>query len=399
MAPATNGRPSATHRTDVAIIGGGAVGLFVAYYLLTRRSRCRVAVVERDPAYALASTPRASGGVRRLFSLDENIELSNHSIPVYERFAELMEVDGQKPDIGFRKNGYLFIVPPAGVPTLERNFECQCRHGVNVEWLEPARLKERFPSMRVDDLGAAVQSPDDGWLDPYAVLMGLRKKARALGCELIDDEVTAIGCNGKLANSLALKSGSSVEAEFVVNAAGAWAQPICAMAGIEVPITPLRRYEHFFECEETIEPLPYLKDVNRLAFRTEGKGYSGGVPTLTEKRGFNFEIDHDYFDAVVWPALAHRFPQFERTKCRSTLPGLYDQNDFDGNPIIGPCEGECDNLYLAAGFSGHGLMHAPATGRAIAELILDRGYETLDLRRLGFGRLARGEPCPEEGII
>jgi FAD-dependent oxidoreductase domain-containing protein 1 len=168
---------------------------------------------------------------------------------------------------------------------------------------------------------------------------------------------------------------------------------------MRAPITPLRRYEHYFEAQEPIEPLPYLKDVNRLAFRPEGKGYSGGLPTLDEPRGFNFEVDHAYFDEAVWPALAHRFPQFERTKCKATLPGLYDQNDFDGNPIIGPWTGGCENFLLAAGFSGHGLMHAPACGRAIAEHILGGRYETIDLTRLGWKRIADGTPYPEEGII
>jgi glycine/D-amino acid oxidase-like deaminating enzyme len=384
---------------DVAIIGGGVIGLFIAYHLRLKDANCRVAVIERDPAYSLASTPRASGGIRRLFSLPENIELSNHSIPVYESFASLMAVDGEQPDIGFKKNGYLFIVPPGEVATLAANFERQRQQGVNVEWLEPAQLKARFPSMRVDDLGAAVQSRDDGWLDPYAALMALRRKVRALGAAIIDDEVVGIERGSGLVRSIELKSGEVIGTGAVVNAAGAWAQQICAMVGLTVPITPLRRYEHFFECEERIEPLPYLKDVNRLAFRPEGKGYSGGVPSLLEPRGFNFDVDHDYFENVVWPALARRFPQFEKTKCRSTLPGLYDQNDFDGNPIIGPWAGGCENFYLAAGFSGHGLMHAPACGKAVAELVLDGRYTTIDLSRLGWKRIAEGKPCPEEGII
>jgi FAD-dependent oxidoreductase domain-containing protein 1 len=222
---------------------------------------------------------------------------------------------------------------------------------------------------------------------------------RALGADLVDDEVVGIERADGLVRSIRLKSGKVIGTGAVVNAAGAWAQQICALLGMKVPITPLRRYEHFFECEEKIEPLPYLKDVNRLAFRPEGRGYSGGVPSLLEPRGFNFEVDHDYFENVVWPALAHRFVQFEKTQCRSTLPGLYDQNDFDGNPIIGPWEGECENFHLAAGFSGHGLMHAPACGKAIAELILDGRYTTLDLSRLGWRRIAGGKPCPEEGII
>jgi glycine/D-amino acid oxidase-like deaminating enzyme len=171
------------------------------------------------------------------------------------------------------------------------------------------------------------------------------------------------------------------------------------MLGFKVPIEPLRRYEHYFECEDEIEPLPLLKDVNRLAFRPEGKGYSGGVPTLQEPRGLNFEVDHDYFENVVWPALAHRFPQFERTKCKATLPGLYDQNDFDGNVIIGPGADGLGNFHMLAGFSGHGLMHAPGCGLAMAELILKGRFETIDLTRLGWQRIKDGTPLPERGII
>ena len=110
-------------------------------------------------------------------------------------------------------------------------------------------------------------------------------------------------------------------------------------------------------------------------------------------------MEHAYFDDVVWPALAYRFPQFERTKRKNTLPGLYDQNDFDGDVIIGPGAGGLTNFHMLAGFSGHGLMHAPGCGRAVAELILDGRYETIDLIRFGWQRLRDGEPLRERGII
>ena len=384
---------------DVVIIGGGAIGMATAYYLRTLDGGCRVAVVERDSTYQLASTPRASGGVRRLFALPENIHLSNYSIPVFERFAELMSVNGDKPDIGFKKNGYLFIVPPEGVAILQRNYELQRRLGVNVQYLEPQQLKERFPSIVVNDLGGAVHSPDDGWLDPYATLMTLRRKVGALGANLIKGEVIAIESVGGVVLSVALAGGQALRAGAIVNAAGAWAQQVCDMIGMKSPITPMRRFEHYFECEEPIEPLPYLKDVNRLAFRPEGRGYSGGVPTLDEPRGFNFEADHGYFEEMVWPALARRFPQFERTKCKNTLAGLYDQNDLDATPIIGSWSGRFENFYMAAGFSGHGLMHAPGCGLALSELILHGRYETIDLTRLGWDRIERGEPYREQGVI
>jgi FAD-dependent oxidoreductase domain-containing protein 1 len=386
-------------RSDVLVIGGGAMGASVAYWLRLLDPVVEVTVVERDPTYGRASTPRASGGVRRLFSLPENIALSNFSIPFFDGFADTMAVDGVRADIGLKKDGYLFIVPPAARDVLRRNFDTQQANGCDVIWLEPDELKHRFPSMNVSDLGAAVLSPDDGWLDPHSVLMGFRNKARSMGAEFVADEVVGLKEQGAAVTAARLASGRMIEASQFVNAAGAWAKEIHAMVDVAVPIEPLRRFEHFFESQDPIEPLPYLKDTQRLAFRPEGRGYSGGVPTLEEPRGFNFEIDHAYFENVVWPALAHRFPQFERTRCTSTLPGLYDQNDFDGNVIIGPGAGGIGNLHLLAGFSGHGLMHAPGCGRAMAELILGGRYQTIDLTRLGWQRVLEGTPLRETGII
>jgi glycine/D-amino acid oxidase-like deaminating enzyme len=385
-------------KTDVAIIGGGAIGASVAYYLKTMNPDLSVTVVERDPTYAQASTPRASGGVRRLFSLPENIALSNYSIPFFESFPETMAVGGERAEIGFKKGGYIFIVPPSSIDMLKANYDTELSMGCNVVWLTPDEIKHKFPSMYVGDLGAAVHSPDDGWLDPYAVLMGFRKKAQSLGAVFVAEEVTGMERQGARVTA-AVTATQRIEAETFVNAAGAWAKEICTMLGFRVPIEPLRRFEHYFECEETIESLPYLKDPERLAFRPEGKGYSGGVPTLAEPRGYNMEADHDYFENVVWSALAHRFPKFERTKCKSTLPGLYDQNDLDGNVIIGPGADGLGNFHMLAGFSGHGLMHAPGCGLAMAELILKGRYETLDLTRFGWQRVADGVPLRERGII
>lgn len=389
------GRPV---NTDVVVIGGGAIGAAVAYFVKLLDPGTEVTVVERDPTYALASTPRASGGVRRLFSLPENIELSNFSIPFFDEFAKTMTVDGVPADIGLKKNGYLFIVPPSERNVLKRNFETQHRMGCTVAWLEPDELKLRFPSMNVTDLSAAVHSPEDGWLDPHSVLMGFRNKAKSLDAEFVADEVVGLERRGSSVASALLASGERIAAAQFVNAAGAWAKDICAMVDLAVPIEPLRRYEHYFESQETIEPLPYLKDTARLAVRPEGTGYSGGVPTLDEPRGYNFDVDRSYFDEVVWPALAHRFPQFERTRCTSTMPGLYDQNDFDGNVIIGPVAG-IGNFHLLSGFSGHGLMHAPGCGRAMAELLLTGSYRTIDLTRFGWQRLVDGTPLREHGII
>lgn len=385
-------------KADVVVVGGGAIGCAVACFLRMRPDPPRVTVVERDPTYALASTPRASGGVRRLFSGPENIELSNFSIPFYERFAQDMAVDGTPAEISFRKGGYLFIVDGRGTRLLEESAATQRSLGVRLDMLDRAALKDRFPSMVVDDLELAAHSLDDAWVDPHSVQQGFRRKARSLGAAFLAEDVAAIECDGPHIRRVVFASGGSVEAAFVVNAAGAWADQVCAMVGMSSPIRPMRRFEHYFECETPIEPLPYVKDLDRLAFRPEGRGYTGGKPDSDEPRGFNFEVDHGYFERVVWPALAHRFPAFERTREKSVMSGLYDQNELDGNGIIGPWPG-CPGFLMAAGFSGHGLMHAPGVGRAIAELILDGGFRTIDLGRLGWDRVARNEPYRERGIL
>ena len=204
--------------------------------------------------------------------------------------------------------------------------------------------------------------------------------------------------------------GPRLQADGVVNAAGAWAKDVPAMVDMPLPIEPLRRFEHYFETPNAIEPLPYVKDMARLAFRPEGRasaradgghvqGYSGGLVDSDEPRGYNFDVDHDYFERAVWPALAHRFPAFEACRCRRTWAGLYEQNELDGNPVIGNWESRLANFYVVAGFSGHGMMHAPAAGRAIAERIVHGRFETIDLTRLGYRRIAEHAPYPERGIL
>ena len=195
-----------------------------------------------------------------------------------------------------------------------------------------------------------------------------------------------------------LASGERIAADVFVNAAGAWSGEVASMFSMKLPVTPMRRFEHYFTAGSPIERLPYVKDVARLAFRSEGKGFSGGLVDGNERRGFNFEVDHDYFERVVWPAVAHRFPAFEAAKCHRTWSGLYEQNELDGNPVIGRWS-RVPNLYTVAGFSGHGMMHAPAAGRAIAELVVHGRYQTIDLGRLGYERVEAGEPYAEEGIL
>jgi glycine/D-amino acid oxidase-like deaminating enzyme len=231
------------------------------------------------------------------------------------------------------------------------------------------------------------------------MLHGLRRKAVSLGCTVLADEVVSFEVSGAAVRSAGLRSGARIAASRFVNAAGAWSAEVGAMAGMKLPISPLRRFEHYFTCGNPIERLPYVKDLARMAFRSEGVGFSGGVVDGNEPRGFNFEVDHDYFERAVWPAVAHRFPAFEVVKCHRTWAGLYEQCELDGNPIIGNWPGKLENFHVCAGFSGHGMMHAPAAGRAIAERVVYGEDRSIDLSRMGYRRVVEGNPYGERGIL
>lgn len=384
---------------EACIIGGGIMGLSTAVFLKRLEPGLSVCVVEPDPTYAFASTALSAGGARRLFSRPENIGMSSFSIDFLKRFDAEMAVDGEAPDIGWRERGYLFLVPPAAVAMLEANARTQQAHGVEIVMMDASALKRRYPSMTVEDVGAAVLSPRDGWCDPGSVLQCFRRKARALGVVFVQDRVTGLDEADGVVRRARLETGAPVRADSFVIAAGAWSAPIAASIGMALPISPMRRFEHFFTTQTPIEPLPFVKDLARLAFRPEGTGYTGTVVNSDEPRGVNFELDPTHFEELVWPALAHRFPAFEATKRLRSWAGLYEVCELDGNPIIGNWRDRHPNVHVVAGFSGHGLMHAPAAGRGIAELIVHGRFRSLDLTRLGYDRVPRGEPYPELGIL
>jgi FAD-dependent oxidoreductase domain-containing protein 1 len=387
------------NRCDVAVIGGGIVGSCVAYFVAESSPGTSVWVIEPDPTYEYASTLRASGGCRVQFSCPENIAMSKFGIEFIRDFTARMSLPGAPAHADWVEGGYLFIVGPQHTSMLEANVRVQRTHGAEVELLTPRELARRFPSMNVDDLGAGAWSRHDGWCDPHGLLQGVRRKAIALGAIYVADRVVAADASSTAVTALRLASGASIEPATVVNAAGAWSGEVAAMMGMPLPVVPVKRYEHYFTCGTRIERLPYVKDLARLAFRSEGDGFSGGLVDGEAPRGFDFAIDHGYFERVVWPAVAHRFPPFEAARCHRTWAGLYEQCELDGNPVIGRWERGPGNVYVVAGFSGHGMMHAPAAGRAIAELVSFGGYRTIDLARLGYARVEANAPYRETGIV
>ena len=389
----------APKRADVLVIGGGIVGASVAYHLARDGRTGEVVVVAADPTYARASTSFANGGIRQLFSLPENILMGQHGLAFYAHFAETM-ASGGAADISFYRGGYLMVSDAGGHAAMEANHATQVSLGVRAELLDRAALKARFPSLRTDDVALAVHSPDDAWIDPAATLQGFKRKARALGAQFVNDRVAAWQGDGRKATTATLASGGEIAAEAFVLAAGAWSGEIAAMIGLRLPIEPLSRETYFFRAAATdIEPLPFVKTERHLGFRPEGSGYVGGAPDWSRPGGWNFELSPGHFEDNVWPLLAHRLPAFETLKLERAWAGHYERNTLDETAVVGAWTGGLGNVYIAAGFSGHGIMHAPAAGRAVAELVLDSRFETLDLARFGYGRIVDNKPYRETGIL
>ncbi len=384
---------------DVLVIGGGLIGSSVAYHLARRDGDGRIAVVEPDPTYEFATTPRGSGGVRQLFSRPENVALGAYGLDAYRDFAETMAVDGEPAEISFKPQGYLFLSDGGGGRRMEENFRTQTANGVAAELLDQAALKARYPSVNFEDVSLGVLSAGDAWIDPHAALMGFRRKARSLGVEYIQDRVVDWTGEGGLARVVELESGGTIAADAFVLATGAWTGEVGRLIGWDLPIEPMSRQTHYFLCKTELENLPFLKAESDLAFRPEGAGYTGGIADWTVAGGWNWNYAPDWFETKVWPALAHRVPAMAELRLERTWACHYERNTLDLNGIIGRWEGGMENAYVAAGFSGHGIMQAPGAGRAISELILDGGYQTIDLTRLGYGRALANEPYPELGIV
>jgi FAD-dependent oxidoreductase domain-containing protein 1 len=383
---------------EFIVIGGGVIGSSIAYFLADAGLADQVVVIEPDPTYEKAATPLSVGTVRRVHGLEENILMSEFGHDFYLNFARHMVVGDDAPTVSFRQQGYVFMVwGRDAVANLEVSWRLQRELGAPIDLLDRNALKVRLPSLNVADVDAALFSPQDGWIDPYSALMGFRRKAISLGVRYIKDRVTEFVTDRRRINQIVLESGDRIPAGIVVNAANCWAPELCARLGMPVPIEPMRRQTFYFDCKAELEPFPVTRDLNGLSFRPEGGGYIAGLTHLDEPGGFNWDLDYDWFDEAVWPRLAHRVSAFEEIKVMNGWSGHYDQNRLDSQPIIGPRVGGLDNFYLVAGFSGHGLQHAPAIGRAIKELLVDGEYLSIDLARFSYQRVLDNAPLEEIG--
>ncbi|HEX3952318.1 MAG TPA: FAD-dependent oxidoreductase [Stellaceae bacterium] len=382
----------------IVIIGGGVIGSSTAYNLAVAGHAADVVVVEPDPTYEFAASPRATGGIRQLFTVPENIRIAQYGHEIYSQFETLMAVDGEPARIDFHREGYLWLGSgKADVDALMANWRIQTANDARIELLDRKGVKQRFPSMRVSDIDAAAFSPDDGYLDPYSVLMGFRRKAVSLGVKYLKDRVVDFEVSGKRIVAVKLESGERLAADLFLNCANCWGPELCEKLGMKVPVAPLHRLTFYFEIREKLESMPLTRHISKnVSFRPQGAGYIAGNTKYDEPPGFKWDVDYDYFDEAIWPGLAERVPAFEALKVTGAWAGHYDQNSFDNNAILGPWVGGIENFHIALGFSGHGLMQSPAVGRAMSEMLLHGRYQTLDLSRLGYQRIIDDKPLADE---
>ncbi len=389
-------------KCDVAIVGGGVIGSAIAYFLAADPGfRGSVAVIEKDPTYETAATPRSAGGIRQQFSTPENIQMSAFGARFVKSIGEYLSVDGEAAQLPFVEWGYLFLATPAGLEVLQRNHRQQAALGANVALLASGELRERFSWLNVEDLAAGCYGlANEGWTDPYGLLQAFRRKARALGVAYLADEVVEVKRAGSRVTGVILRQGGPLACGAVVNAAGYHAHKLAAAAGIELPIRPRKRIVYVFDCRDKPAKAPLLIDPTGVWCRPEGANYIGGISPAEEEDPdcTDFEIDYRLYEEVIWPTLAHRIPAFEAIKLVRAWAGHYDYNTLDQNAILGP-HPEVRNFYFANGFSGHGLQQSPAVGRATAEHIVHGGYRSIDLTRFGYERVLRNEPIFELNVV
>ena len=390
-------------RADVIVIGGAIVGSSVATFLARRPDfGGRIVVVERDPTFRTSSTTLSAASIRLQFSTPLNIEISRFGLDVVTHPDRFLAVDGEVPNVDFVENGYLFLATPAGRDVLEQNHAVQRSLDVPVMLMSPGELRTRFDWLNVDDLaGGSLGLSNEGWFDAHALLQGFRRKARSLGVDEVLGVVTAVERDGDRVTGVRLADGSTIGADWVVNAAGPRAAEVAAMAGVELPVRPRKRLVYHVEAPLSLGAAPLTVDPTGVYFRPEGPAYiSGYSPREGEPDPDTLDLgaDRGPFESVVWPALAHRVPAFDRLRLLDAWAGHYEVNTLDHNAIVGP-HPRIRNLLFANGFSGHGLQQAPAVGRGLAEWITTGRYETLDLSPLGYERIERGELVRELNVV
>jgi len=376
---------------DVVIVGGGVIGASIAYHLTARGMR-NVLVLERD-ALGSGSTSKNAGGIRLQFSSAINVKLSQRSLPRFERFRDEMGID-----IAFQQVGYLFLITEEReVAPFERSLALWERLGVPARRVDRDEIRAIFPELVVDDVLFGTFCRSDGHADPTSILNGYVARARAGGARF-RERCAVTGIDVEAGKVRAVRAGDErIPCDTVIVAAGPWAAAVAAVAGVDLPIRPLRRHIFVTESAPGLDhPIPLtIEFATSLYMHREAGGILLGMADPRDAPGDSETVNWDFLPTVVERAMA-RLPLLERTSVRTGWAGLYEDTP-DKHPILGRVDG-VDGLIVAAGFSGHGLMHAPATGEIIADLVTD-GRTSPELMELGLSRFSRGEHAKEHNVI
>lgn len=376
---------------SVVIIGGGVMGASAAYHLAQRGIK-DVVLLEKEEFFGLGATGRCAGGVRYQFGTEVNIRLSLASLPMLERFPEEI---GQEVD--YRQCGYLFLLNnETDIAEFEKNVALQHSLGVKTEWLSGDEVRARLPQMRLDDVLRGTFNAKDGLCDPNSVVMGYINAATRLGAQCIGSvAVTGLQVEGGAVTGVHTSQGS-ISAPLVLNAAGPWAAQVGAMAGLELPIRPIRRQMLTTTAlPEIPADYPFVIDfAQSLYFHREGEGLLTGMSNPNEKPGYDQNVDPDW-ELTILERAAERLPLLEKAGLASHWAGLYEVTP-DAHPIFGKTP--VDGLYLVGGFSGHGFMHGPVSGKLMAEIMLDGAASTLDVSMLSLDRFS-GDSLKEYNVI
>jgi len=365
-------KPECPEKAQVVIIGSGIIGAVIAYYL-TRKGISDVLVLEQGEIGSQGATIACLGGLRTQFSTAVNIRFSLISRKVYQRFKKDFGVDP-----GFKPYGYLFLATtPKQWKILKNTSRLMTVLDVPVESLTSQEVFRRWPFIRVDDLSGGSYTKEDGFYSPIEILQTYVKKARQGGTVFMEKvEVTGISIENNRVVCLQTKDGHKIKADSVVNAAGPWAGRVASMAGLNLPVGPLKRHLFFTDTFYEIPDIfPMVIDVDSGWYmKREGRGLILGGPT-----GEKSLSQHVDFDAEEWTAekSIQRIPALERAKIIRGWVGHYEMTP-DHHAVIGTFP-ELRNFICAAGFSGHGFQHAPATGMIVAEIIATGKTEIEDI--------------------
>ena len=379
---------------DIVIIGGGVMGASAAYHL----AQCGIAarnilLLEKENFFGQGATGRCAGGVRYQFSTEINIKLSLESLPMIERFKDEI---GQ--DVNYRQSGYLLVATnDKDASIFKRNVALQNKLGVPTNLLTGDEVRARLPLMKFDDAIAGTFNQKDGTVDPNSVVMGYVNAAQKMGVKAITGaEVTGITVSAGEVEEVNTSLGA-VKTRMILNAAGPWVSQIGQMAGVQIPVVPLRR--QMFTTNPLIEipeDFPFVIDFAKsLYFHREAEGLLIGMSNQNEKPGYDQNVDED-FELENLEAAIDRMPLVEKASRASHWAGLYEVTP-DAHPIFGNTD--VKGFTLCAGFSGHGFMHGPIAGKLMSEIISDGKFSSVDVSMLDLKRFEEGRLIQEYNVV